>query len=104
MKYKFQYNSEEELLKLKEEHSDKALIKIEILFSGNFVTFDDDMLMIETIKNSKKISTLKISTLETESKSLKEGLQAVLNGDMQSLAYILYPEDFTDVNNTTLEL
>ncbi len=99
MKYKFQYNSEEELLKLKEEHSDKALIKIEILFSGNFVTFDDDMLMIETIKNSKKISTL-----ETESKSLKEGLQAVLNGDMQSLAYILYPEDFTDVNNTTLEL
>lgn len=35
---------------------------------------------------------------------LEEGLQAVLSGDMQSLAYILYPEDFTDVNNTTLEL
>ena len=33
---------------------------------------------------------------------LEEGLQAVLSGDMQSLAYILYPEDFT--NNTTLEL
>lgn len=37
---------------------------------------------------------------------LEEGLQAVLSGDMQSLAYILYPEDFAGVNksNTTLEL
>lgn len=48
----------------------------------------------------------RISALEAENKSLKEGLQAVLNGDMQSLAYILYPEDFTNINksNTTLEL
>lgn len=37
---------------------------------------------------------------------LEEGLQAVLSGDMQSLAYILYPKDFTNINesNTTLEL
>ena len=48
----------------------------------------------------------KISILEAENKSLRKGLQAVLSGDMQSLAYILYPEDFTNVNksNTTLEL
>ena len=48
----------------------------------------------------------KISILEAENKSLREGLQAVLSGDMQSLAYILYPEDFTDIDkdNTTLEL
>ena len=46
----------------------------------------------------------KISILEAENATLREGLQAVLSGDMQSLAYILYPEDFTDVNNTTLEL
>lgn len=48
----------------------------------------------------------KISILEAENANLREGLQAVLSGDMQSLAYILYPEDFTYVNksNTTLEL
>ena len=36
----------------------------------------------------------KIYILEAENESLKEGLRAVLRGDMQSLAYILYPEDF----------
>lgn len=46
----------------------------------------------------------KISILEAKNKRLEEGLQAVLSGDMQSLAYILYPEDFADINNTTLEL
>lgn len=29
---------------------------------------------------------------------LIEGLQAVLRGDMQELAYILYPEDFKNIN------
>lgn len=38
----------------------------------------------------------KISILEAENESLKEGLRAILRGDMQSLAYILYPEDFND--------
>lgn len=46
----------------------------------------------------------KISILEAENANLKEGLQAILSGDMQSLAYILYPEDFSNTNNTTLEL
>lgn len=36
----------------------------------------------------------KISILEAENENLKEGLRAVLRGDMQSLAYILYPQDF----------
>lgn len=36
----------------------------------------------------------KISVLEAENESLKEGLRAVLRGDMQNLAYTLYPEDF----------
>ena len=54
----------------------------------------------------KNTNEYKISILEAENKSLREGLQAVLSGDMQSLAYILYPEDFTDIDkdNTTLEL
>lgn len=50
----------------------------------------------------KNTNEYKISVLEKENSNLKEGLQAILNGDMQNLAYILYPEDFT--NNTTLEL
>lgn len=44
----------------------------------------------------------KISILESKNEKLKEGLQAVLRGDMQSLAYLLYPEDFN--NQATLEL
>lgn len=45
-----------------------------------------------------------IEILRDKISILEEGLQAVLSGDMQSLAYILYPKDFTNVNNTTLEL
>ena len=57
-------------------------------------------------KSDIEILRDKISILEGENKSLREGLQAVLSGDMQSLAYILYPKDFTNINesNTTLEL
>lgn len=42
--------------------------------------------------------------LEAKNKRLEDGLQAVLRADIQSLAYALYPEDFTDINNITLEL
>ena len=54
----------------------------------------------------KNTNEYKISVLEKENANLREGLQAVLSGDMQSLAYILYPKDFAGVNksNTTLEL
>lgn len=54
----------------------------------------------------KNTNEYKISVLEKENATLKKGLRAVLSGDMQSLAYILYPEDFTNINksNTTLEL
>ena len=66
-----------------------------------------EILEEEKIKSKEEIATnkknaKKISILEKENALLREGLQAVLSGDMQSLAYILYPEDFT--NNTTLEL
>lgn len=39
----------------------------------------------------------KKNTNEHKISILEEGLKAVLNGDVQSLAYILYPEDFIDV-------
>ena len=58
------------------------------------------------INSTYEVLKDKISILEVENANLREGLQAVLSGDMQSLAYILYPEDFAGVNksNTTLEL
>lgn len=48
----------------------------------------------EIEKSEIEVIQGKISILEAENESLKEGLRAVLRGDMQSLAYILYPEDF----------
>lgn len=62
--------------------------------------------LIDRPKAKNDIIEEKISILEAENANLREGLQAVLSGDMQSLAYILYPEDFTNINesNTTLEL
>ena len=63
------------------------------------------------VQRERKVNELekmsqKISVLEKENATLKEGLQAVLSGDMQSLSYILYPEDFTNINenSTTLEI
>ncbi len=57
----------------------------------------DEKTPINQEYNEMNLLKEKISTLE-------KGLKAVLSGDVQSLAYILYPKDFTDVNNTTLEL
>lgn len=60
----------------------------ELIFSyKELPTLPQEPTEIEKIKE-------KISILEAENESLKEGLRAVLRGDMQSLAYILYPEDF----------
>lgn len=57
--------------------------------------FSYDELPQEPIEPTEiEIMQEKISILEAENESLKEGLRAVLRGDMQSLAYILYPEDF----------
>ncbi len=102
------YYTEPDEDKLKEPH-----IMSELSFSnkyGYILKLKVDIEQNKINATYKKIETEeetiwnKISILEAENKSLREGLQAVLNGDMQSLAYILYPKDFTDVNNTTLEL
>ena len=104
------YYTEPDENKLKEPH-----IMSELSFSnkyGYILKLKVDIEQNKINATYKKIETEeetmwnKISILEAENKSLREGLQAVLNGDMQSLAYILYPEDFAGVNksNTTLEL
>ena len=57
--------------------------------------FSYDELPQEPIEPTEiEIMQEKISILEAENENLKEGLRAVLRGDMQSLAYILHPEDF----------
>lgn len=87
MIYKFEFNSKEEKHAIEKNNSDKYLIEEQYLIDGNFLVYTDEPTEIELIKE-------KISILEAENESLKEGLRAVLRGDMQSLAYILYPEDF----------
>ena len=85
-----QYETEEDRLNLIEKYKDKFLVAEESLLDGNFLVFADEKPSYITIEEL----TNKISILEAENKSLKEGLQAILMGDMQSLAYALYPEDF----------
>lgn len=55
---------------------------------------EEERLQAEKEQVSLEQQAKKISILEAENENLKEGLRAVLRGDMQSLAYILYPEDF----------
>lgn len=104
MIYKIKFEDDKELYSILDKNKDKYIIKIERTSLDNILLLSDtntspELLLLELYNQSDKISIL-----EAENKSLREGLQAVLSGDMQNLAYILYPEDFTDVNNTTLEL
>lgn len=56
------------------------------------VNVETQEVILEDIPLSEiEILTDKVNTLE-------EGLKAVLCGDMQTLAYSLYPEDFVDFN------
>lgn len=102
MEYKFNFNTEEEKEKLIKDNSNLTLIKIANHLGEDYLVFTDEEITYELTEN--EILGNKISILEAKNKRLEEGLQAVLSGDMQSLAYILYPEDFADINNTTLEL
>ena len=78
-----EFNTEQEKEEIINQNLDKYLIEEKYLLSGNFLIFTN----APTLEN-------KISILEAENENLKEGLRAVLRGDMQSLAYILYPQDF----------
>lgn len=62
-------------------------------------------MKISNVKSIKEIKELnenslenKVKDLQRENELLKQGLQAVLRGDMQELAYILYPKDFNNIN------
>ncbi len=103
MIYKYELKNNNELDLLISENKDKYLIEVNYLLNKNIIAIFSSEPKPLTLE---QIFTKKISILEAENATLREGLQAVLSGDMQSLAYILYPEDFTDVNksNTTLEL
>lgn len=102
MEYKFTFKTEEEKEQLIKDNSTLILIKIAYHLGEKYLIFTDEEVIYELTET--EILGNKISILEAKNKRLEEGLQAVLSGDMQSLAYILYPEDFADINNTTLEL
>lgn len=102
MEYKFNFKTEEEKEQIIKDNSNLTLIKIALHLNESYLVFTDEEVIYDLTEN--EILGNKISILEAKNKRLEEGLQAVLSGDMQSLAYILYPEDFADINNTTLEL
>ncbi|MFR6246255.1 MAG: hypothetical protein ACLUL3_07545 [Romboutsia timonensis] len=93
---RFYFTTEEEKNHIVNNNSDKEIIALHYDINFGYIDFSSETEM-QVLQN-------KISILEAKNKRLEEGLQAVLSGDMQSLAYILYPEDFADINNTTLEL
>ena len=100
MEYKFTFKTEEEKEQLIKDNSTLILIKIAYHLGEKYLIFTDEEVIYELTET--EILGNKISILEAKNKRLEEGLQAVLSGDMQSLAYILYQEDFEDINNTTL--
>ena len=87
---KINYYSEEEKNIILEENKDMYLIEHAKLYNEKYLIFSDS----PPIEVLQKEQGGKISILEAENENLKEGLRAILRGDMQSLAYILYPEDF----------
>lgn len=92
MEYKFNFKTEEEKEQIINDNSHLTLIKIAYHLGEKFLIFTDEEIEYELTED--EILANKISILEFENEKLKEGLRAVLRGDMQSLAYILYPEDF----------
>ena len=92
MKYKFNFKTEEDKKQIINDNSNLTLIKIAYHLGESYLVFTDEEIEYKLTEN--EILGNKISILEAENENLKEGLRAVLRGDMQSLAYILYPEDF----------
>lgn len=72
------------------------------LYNLDKLTEEDFKLITDELPNKKetpqksKVGELhdKISILKEENEQLRQGLKAILSGDVQTLAYILYPEDF----------
>lgn len=92
MEYKFNFKTEEEKEQIIKDNINLTLIKIALHLGESYLVFTDEEVIYDLTEN--EILGNRISILEAENESLKEGLRAVLRGDMQSLAYILYPEDF----------
>lgn len=70
MEYKFEFKNEEEKEQILQNNSNKFLTKIEILTSGNFLTFSD----IPTVEILQQEQAEKISILEAENETLKQEL------------------------------
>lgn len=72
-------------------------------YNGETSVFTNSSIPHKLTVTQKQGLKARVETLEQEMKFLydnfREGLQKVLAGDMQSLAYMLYPQDFTDYDN-----
>lgn len=78
--------------------SKKEDMHIQTLEERNSMIIElEDVQRLEQEEIFKKTEAYKISILEAENETLKESLKAILRGDMQTLAYNLYPEYFTEL-------
>lgn len=83
-----------------------TLDHIQRLYNLDKITIDDFVLITgeepseKVIPPKSEISKLQdeVATLKEENEGLKNGLKAVLVGDVQGLAYLLYPEDFNSLS------
>ena len=71
MKYKFYFQTEEELVNLKEINKDKYVIEIAYLKDLNFIIFSDEEI-VDRVNN--EILENRISILEAENETLKQEL------------------------------
>ena len=71
MKYKFYFQTEEELVNLKEINKDKYVIEIAYLKDLNFIIFSDEEI-VDSVNN--EILENRISILEAENETLKQEL------------------------------
>lgn len=53
--------------------------------------------IIEQQKQDQEKERLSLEEVNKKISILEDGLKAVLRGDMQSLAYLLYPQDFENI-------
>lgn len=101
MEYKFEFKNEEEKEQILQNNSNKFLTKIEILTSGNFLTFSD----IPTVEILQQEQAEKISILEGENSALLESQKVqdrtIVENDMRMMDLEWALEDLiTSINPT----
>ena len=66
-------------------------------FDFKYENMTNEEIAKDYVENLEITIQDRLSMIQEENQSLKESLKAILRGDMQTLAYNLYPEDFTEL-------